>query len=120
MQRRSSNCRPTSGRSAWGTRYYDGDSALIVELWLHRVADDFIGQDSGFRSGTPQRVLTMQVLRWQKLVNSSELCATDLHLPEVMPLQLDVVTHGGRQCKKGYGSRTVKRRWKAKKIEEAK
>ena len=22
------------------TRYSDGDSALVVELWLHRVADD--------------------------------------------------------------------------------
>jgi hypothetical protein len=22
------------------TRYYDGDSALVVELWLYRVADD--------------------------------------------------------------------------------
>ena len=26
-----------------GTRYYDGDSALVVELWLHRVADDLSG-----------------------------------------------------------------------------
>jgi hypothetical protein len=23
-----------------GTRYSDGDSALVVDLWLHRVADD--------------------------------------------------------------------------------
>ncbi len=23
-----------------GTRYYDGDRSLVVELWLHRVADD--------------------------------------------------------------------------------
>jgi hypothetical protein len=44
-----------------GTRYSDGDSTLVVELW-------FIGllmmcQDSRFRSGTPQRVLTTQALR---------------------------------------------------------
>jgi hypothetical protein len=26
-----------------GTRYYDGNSALVVELWLHRVADDLSG-----------------------------------------------------------------------------
>ena len=25
------------------TGYYDGDSALVVELWLHRVADDLSG-----------------------------------------------------------------------------
>ena len=26
-----------------GTRYYDGDKALVVELWLHRVSDDLSG-----------------------------------------------------------------------------
>jgi hypothetical protein len=26
-----------------GTRYSDGDSTVVVELWLHRVADDFSG-----------------------------------------------------------------------------
>jgi hypothetical protein len=26
-----------------GTRYSDGDSTLVVELWLHRVADDLSG-----------------------------------------------------------------------------
>ena len=25
------------------TRYYDGDKALVVELWLHRVVDDLSG-----------------------------------------------------------------------------
>jgi hypothetical protein len=25
------------------TRYSDGDSALVVELWFHRVADDLSG-----------------------------------------------------------------------------
>ena len=44
-----------------GTRYYDGDSVLGVELWLQRLLT--ICQDSHFRTGTPQRVVTMQVLR---------------------------------------------------------
>jgi hypothetical protein len=26
-----------------GTRYSDGDSTLVVELWLHRVTDDLSG-----------------------------------------------------------------------------
>ena len=26
-----------------GTRHSDGDSALVVELWLHRVVDDLSG-----------------------------------------------------------------------------
>jgi hypothetical protein len=25
------------------TRYYDGDSTLVVELWLHRLPDDLSG-----------------------------------------------------------------------------
>ena len=52
-----------------GTRYSDGDSALVVELWLHL------------------------------LVNSSELRAADFHLTEVRPLHLDVVARGGRRTR---------------------
>ncbi len=52
---KSTPCRSASGRSnvadlqvrKWeeykGTRYFDGDSVLVVELWLHRVADDLSG-----------------------------------------------------------------------------
>jgi hypothetical protein len=29
-----------------GTRYYDGDRDLVVELWLHRVVDDLSGLTS--------------------------------------------------------------------------
>jgi hypothetical protein len=45
------------------TRYSDGDSALVIELWLHRLM--MMCQDSRFRSGTPQWVLTTQAFRWQ-------------------------------------------------------
>ena len=36
-----------------GTRYYDGDRTLVVELWLYRVADDssgltFVGPLTGY------------------------------------------------------------------------
>jgi hypothetical protein len=48
-----------------GTRYSDGDSTLVVELWLYHIGLLMICQDSRFRSGTPQRVLTTQVLRWK-------------------------------------------------------
>jgi hypothetical protein len=58
-------------------------------------------QDSRFRSGTPQRILTTQVLRWQSLrfVNSRDLSPTDFHLEEVRPLHLDVVTRGDRRMR---------------------
>ncbi len=45
------------------TRYSDGDRALVVELWFIGLL--MLCQDSRFRSGIPQRVLTTQVLRWQ-------------------------------------------------------
>ncbi len=33
------------------------------------------------------------------VVNSNDLCVTDFHLPEVSPLQLDVVTRGVRRTR---------------------
>ncbi len=77
------------------TRYSDGDSALVVELWLHRVADDLSGLtfqewDPSAGSDDTSAPVTM-------LVNSSELRATDFPLVEVRPLQLDAVSHGDRR-----------------------
>ena len=40
------------------------------------------------------------------LVHSSELLATDFHLAEVSPLQLDAVSHGGRR-KRGASVRNL-------------
>ena len=54
-----------------GTRYYDGDSALVVELWLHRVADDTSGltfQEWDPSAGTDDKSAPVVML-----VNSSEL-----------------------------------------------
>ena len=78
-----------------GTRYYDGDKALVVELWLHRVTDDLSGltfQEWDPSTGTDDT--SAPVLMF---VNSNEMCVTDFHLVEVRPPQLDVVTHGGRR-----------------------
>ena len=80
-----------------GTRYYDGDSALVVELWLHRVADDLSGltfQEWDPSAGTDDTSAPVAML-----VNSSEMCVTDFHLVEVRPLQLDTVTDGDRRTR---------------------
>ena len=56
-----------------GTKYYDGDRALVVELWLHRVADDLSGltfQEWDPSAGTDDASAPVAML-----VNSSELCA---------------------------------------------
>ncbi len=80
-----------------GTRYSDGDSALVVELWLHRVSDDLSGltfQEWDPSSGTDDTSAPVAML-----VNSSEVRVEDLPLPEVTPLHLDVVTRGDRRTR---------------------
>jgi hypothetical protein len=78
-----------------GTRYSHGDSVLVVELWLHRVADDTSGitfQEWDPSAGTDDTSVPVAML-----VNSSELRVTDFPLAEVRPLHLDAVVHGGRR-----------------------
>ncbi len=77
-----------------GTRYSDGDSTLVVELWLHRVADDLSGltlQEWDSSAGTDDTSVPVEIL-----VNSSDLCAADFPLVEVRPLHLDTVGRGDR------------------------
>ena len=78
-----------------GTRYYDGDKDLVVELWLNRVADDLSGLT--FQEWDPSPGTDDGSAPVAMLVNSSELRAADFHLAEVRPLQLDSVSRGGRR-----------------------
>jgi hypothetical protein len=80
-----------------GTRYSDGDSALVVELRLHRIADALSGltfQEWDPSVGTVDTSIPVAIL-----VNSSELCTADFPLVEVSPLHLDTVTRGGRRTR---------------------
>ncbi len=78
-----------------GTRYSDGDSVLVVELWLHRVVDDLSGLT--FQEWDPSAGSDDTSAPVAMLVNSSELGAADFPLAEVRPLQLDTVVRGGRR-----------------------
>jgi hypothetical protein len=80
-----------------GTRYSDGDSTLVVELWLHRVADDLSGLT--FQEWDPSAGSDDTSAPVAMLVNSSELRAADFPLTEVRPLQLDAVACGGRRTR---------------------
>ncbi len=80
-----------------GTRYSDGDSALVVELWLHRVADDLSGLT--FQEWDPSVGTDDTSTPVAMLVNSRELRAADFPLAEVRPLHLDVVARGGRRTR---------------------
>jgi hypothetical protein len=80
-----------------GTRYSDGDSTLVVELWLHRVADDVSGLT--FQEWDPSAGSDDTSAPVAMLVNSSELRAVHFPLTEVRPLQLDAVARGGRRAR---------------------
>ena len=88
-----------------GTRYYDGDRPLVVELWLHRVADDLSGLT--FQEWDPSEGTDDANAPVAMIVNSNELRVSDFHLTEVSPLQLDSVTHGGRRTR-GVSVRNLK------------
>ena len=81
-----------------GTRYSHGDSTLVVDVWLHRVADDTSGLT--FQEWDPSAGTDVTSVPVAMLVNSSELRAADFPLAEVRPLHLDTVSRGGRrtQC----------------------
>jgi hypothetical protein len=78
-----------------GTRYSHGDSALVVELWLHRVAGDTSGLT--FQEWDPSVGTDDTSVPVAMLVNSSELRAADFPLVEVRSLHLDAEARGGRR-----------------------
>jgi len=91
--------RETQGtNNGWIARIMDGlHGVLVVELWLHRVADDLSGltfQEWDPSAGTDDTSAPVAML-----VNSSELRAADFPLAEVRPLHLDAVARGGRRTR---------------------
>ena len=69
----------------------------MVELWLHRVADDTSGLT--FQEWDPSVGTDDTSAPVAMLVNSSELRAADFPLAEVRSLHFDVVTRGGRRTR---------------------
>jgi hypothetical protein len=61
-----------------GTRYSDGDSALVVDLWLHRVADDLSGltfqewDPSASSDDTSAPVAMLVNVRWKPRASTSQ------------------------------------------------
>ena len=77
------------------TRFYNGDRALRVKRWLHRVVGDASGltfeewdlTKDADDSQTPVPII----------INSSELRGAGFNLQEVIPPALETVTHSGRR-----------------------
>ena len=78
-------------------RFGNGDCALLVDVWLHRVDEDASGLtfedwDQSADTDTSEAPVVM-------IVNSSELCAAGFDLREVIPLQLEAAARGGQRTR---------------------
>jgi hypothetical protein len=78
-----------------GVRFGNGDYALLVDVWFHRVDED----DSGltFEDWDPSADTDVSEAPVAMIVNSSELRATGFDLREVIPLQLEAAVRGGQR-----------------------
>ena len=87
-----------------GIRFYNGERAVVVKRWLHRVDDDasgltFVEQDLAKDADPNQPPLAM-------IINSSELRAAGFKLRELLPAQLEAAARAGR-CTRGAGLRQL-------------
>ena len=87
-----------------GTRFYNGDQALVIKRWLNRVDEDASGLtfeewDPASEADTSQEPVAM-------IINSSELRAAGFKLKEVLPPQLESAARGGMRTR-GAGLRRL-------------
>ena len=78
-------------------RFGNGDCTLVVDVWLHRVDEDVSGLT--FEEWDPSTDTDFSEAPVAMIVNSSELRSAGFDLREVMPLQLEAVTRGGRRTR---------------------
>ncbi len=81
-----------------GSRFYNGDCTLEVDVCLYRVDED----DSGltFEEWDPSVDTDVSKTPVVMIVNSSDLSSTGSDLREVIPIQLESTVRGGR-CTRG-------------------
>ena len=87
-----------------GTRFYDGERALVVKRWLHRVEEDASGLT--FEEWDPTKDADAEQPPVAMLVNSSELRAAGFKLKELLPPELEAAARSGR-CTRGAGLRQL-------------
>jgi hypothetical protein len=88
---------PRKSEEYKGLRFRDGDRALVVDVWLHRVDEDASGltfeeRDPSVDTNASQAVVAI-------IVNSSELRAAGFDLREVIPIQLKAAARGDRRTR---------------------
>jgi hypothetical protein len=88
-----------------GVRFYNGDSALVVKRWLHRVDEDASGLS--FVEWDPKAEADPEAPPVEMIVNSSELRAAGFSLREVLPLALESLARQGARRTRGAGLRQL-------------
>ncbi len=78
-------------------RFGNGDCALLVDVWLHRVDEDTSGLT--FEEWDPSADTDASEAPVAMIVNSSELRAAGFDLREVIPLQLEAAARGGQRTR---------------------
>ena len=86
------------------TRFYNGDRALKVKRWLHRVAEDASGLT--FEEWDPTKDVDNSQPPVAMIINSSELRGAGFNLQEVIPPALEAAARSGRRTR-GAGVRQV-------------
>jgi len=87
-----------------GTRFYNGDRALRVKRWLHRVDEDAAGLT--FEEWDPIKDADDSQTPVPMIINSSELRGAGFNLQEVIPPALEVAARSGRLTR-GAGLRQL-------------
>ena len=87
-----------------GVRFYNGDSALVVRRWLHRVDEDASGLS--FVEWDPKAEADPEAPPVEMIVNSSELRAAGFSLREVLPPALESLARQGARTR-GAGLRQL-------------
>jgi hypothetical protein len=80
-----------------GVRFGNGDCALVVDVWLHRVDEDASGLT--FEEWDPSADTDVSETPVAMIVNSSELLTAGFDLREVIPLQLEEAARGVRRTR---------------------
>jgi len=70
-----------------GTRFYDGERALVIKRWLNRVDEDALGLT--FEEWDPTENVDSSQMPVVMIINSSELRTAGLTLREVFPKELE-------------------------------
>ena len=80
-----------------GTRFFNGDRALVVKQWLHRVDEDASGLT--FEEWNPTQAVDTSQEPAPMIINSNQLRAAGFKLNKVIPPQLEAAARSGMRTR---------------------